>query len=400
MAVYRCLVADQDGRTSTRLVTASDEAEAARSIPSNVGFLIKVELAPTDRAARNPGRRSSKVVLEFTEMMELLLDSGLSLKDALEVASSIGKDAPTGALASRLLVEIRKGLSFSRAVEGASDVFPAIYRGMVKVGDRIGSVERIFPRLASYLRDRKALGDKVSGALAYPALILAVSVLGAIGLSVFVMPRMEAIFSGFGGDAADRVRSNLRAMKIIFTLVGCLVAAGVAASFAVSRLSRTNKSLAASVDRMVLFLPIVGRFVSSWQTLNFAFAMETLTAGGVAVEAAIEEAAAVTTNEAYRRALNAVRTEVMKGGSLAAAFAAHREFPPYMSQWLAVGERSGRTERVFSQIRRYFQAEVEQRSARFMALIEPSLIAAIGIVMLFMVTGVIVPLFSMYGSIL
>lgn len=400
MPTYRCLIADEKGRTVTRDIAASDETELLRSFSGTGSMLLKTETLSEPKANARPGRKIQKAVLEFTEMMELLIDSGLSLKDALEIAGSIGQKSAAGALALRLLQSIRKGASFAQAVEAASDTFPIIYRGMVGVGDRIGSVERIFPRLASYLRDRKALQDKISGALAYPILVMGVTILGAIGLSVFVMPRLETIFTGFGGNAADTIRKNIQSMNLIFAVSAGMLLFLLAALIIMKILSKKEKTVASAIDRRLLLLPVIGRFIASWETLNFAFAMETLVAGGVSVELAIEEAASVVTNNAYKEALLQVKQTVLKGGSLSGAFSARREFPVYLSQWITVGERSGKTERVFSQIRTYFQAEIEQTSAKFMTLIEPTLIVMIGLLILALVMGVVVPLFSMYGSIL
>jgi type II secretory pathway component PulF len=112
---------------------------------------------------------SKNAVLEFTEMMELLLESGLSLRDALELlAEDEGADGGAAFLAGGILDRIRSGVSFAQAVFSMKETFPPIYRGMIRVGYKAGSVERIFPRLGSYLRDQKKLREKTAGALAYP----------------------------------------------------------------------------------------------------------------------------------------------------------------------------------------------------------------------------------------
>jgi type II secretory pathway component PulF len=400
MPLFRCLVSDRNGKTLTRLIDASTKQEAARAVASSAEYLISADpvrdSSSSDAAIHNP----SKAVLEFTEMTELLLESGLSLKDSLEITASIKVKSPPSKLAALLLERIRKGFSFANAVSSLPTVFPPIYRGMIKVGDRIGSVERIFPRLTAYLRERKAIADKAKGALAYPTLILIVTILGIFGLSVFIMPRMEAIFSGFGGEAAKSIRENIARMNAgiiaFFVLLGLVLLSVIIIKNAV----RVNRSFALRVDSLILRVPILGDFISMWETLNFSFAMETLLSGGVSIESAIDEASSVSSNEAYRQALRDVQSSLLKGNSISTAFAAHSVFPPYLCQWIAIGERSGHTERVFSQVRRYFQAEIEQRSVRFMALIEPSLIVLIGIGMIVLTVGIVIPLLTMYGSVL
>ena len=118
------------------------------------------------------------------------------------------------------------------------------------------------------------------------------------------------------------------------------------------------------------------------------------------MELAISEAAQVISNLAWRQALEQVRNSVLKGVSLSQAFGYHSLFPVYLRQWIGIGERSGKTERVFSQIHHYYQGEVNRSSTQFMGLIEPAMIVLIGALMLTMIIGIVLPLFSMYGSLL
>lgn len=400
MQYYRCLFYNTLGRTESTVLSASDEAELIRSFSESGKTLVSVEPVKARSTARGKSPRTQAAVLQFTEMMELLLDSGLTLKDAIDVAAGVGGKGGAGSLAERLNAQVKKGLPFSRAIESMPEAFPPIYLGMIRVGERIGSVERIFPRLAAYLRDRKALRDKIIGALAYPTLVLAVALLGSVGMAIFVLPKMEGIFAGFGGDASATIRSNMAAIKGFIGGISALIAV-LAISFPAAHLvGKRNPSFRVSLERALIRAPLVGGFIASWETLSFAFAMETLAAGGVPVEDAIEEASLVVGNASYRDALIKVREELMKGGSLASAFSGHAVFPDYLKQWVAIGERSGKTERVFAQIRTYYQAEVDRRSQRLMTLVEPALIALIGVFLLIMVVGIVIPLFSMYGSML
>jgi type II secretory pathway component PulF len=400
MACYRCLVSDPAGHTAYRFVSAGAEAEAVRSF-SGTGLLV-LAAEPAGEAPRRAGRRRlHRGVREFTAMMELLVDSGLSLKDALDVlVRADDRKSGAGLLGRRISREIAKGASFAQAVQGMEDSFPPIYRGLVKVGDLVGSVERIFPRLNAYLGDQKKLRDKVSAALAYPALVLSAALLGIIGLVVFIMPKLESIFASFGGPSAGQIQENLGVMKTVFLFLGGSLSTLAAAVIGVKVLGRVNQEAAHFFDRRLLGLPLIGKFLSSWETLNFSFAMEVLTGGGVPVENAIPEAAALVANTAYRRALLRIRERVLNGGGLSRAFAGEKLLPSYLSQWIAIGEKSGGSEKIFSQIRFYFQGEIERSSSRFLLLIEPALILIIGAVMLALVVGIILPLFSMYGNLL
>jgi type II secretory pathway component PulF len=400
MPEFECLVADASGRTASLTVAADDETAAIRSVTTGGRIPVMVRLAPPQRRSMGGSRKASAAVLEFTEMMDILTASGLSLKDSLEVAASIDGKSDSGKLARRLVESVRKGSGFAQAVDANPGFFSDIYRGLVSVGDKTGSVERIFPRLAVYLRDRKALSDKIAGAMAYPILVMAVAVFGTIGLGIFVMPKLSAIFAGFGGDASLKVQQNIRSIETLFTVIGVTVGTAIAGLIGLRSWAKRSAALALRLDRLKLGIPIIGKFMSSWETLNFAFAMETLTASGVPVEDAIEESARVVSNRAFKEALISVREDLLKGIGLSQAFPKHREFPQYLSQWMLVGEKSGKTERVFSQIRTYFQAEVDRKTGKLMTLIEPALIVLIGGFMVILILGIVLPLFSLYGTIL
>ncbi|MDR1410840.1 MAG: type II secretion system F family protein [Spirochaetaceae bacterium] len=345
--------------------------------------------------------KSKTAVLEFTEMMETLLESGLSLRDALELLSA-GEGADSGAafLAGGILDRVRSGVSFAQAVFSMNETFPPIYRGMIRVGYKAGSVERIFPRLGAYLRDRKKLREKTAAALAYPLLVLSIAIAGSIGLVFFVLPRMEAIFGSFGGGQAETIRGNIAAMETAMIFFAGLVLFAAASAIAVKKLNGFFPGICRYFDRIILRLPLTGGFFSAWESLNFSFAMEVLTSGGVSVEAALGEAGAVVSNSAYREALREVQEEVLNGVNLSQAFRGKKLFPSRLGRWIAIGESSGQTESIFSQVRSYFQEEIDRRMNRFLLLIEPALIALIGAVILFFVVAVVLPLFSAYGNIL
>jgi type II secretory pathway component PulF len=355
-------------------------------------------------------KASIKTVLDFTMMMEALLDSGLSIRDALEILavtdravtdrSTVSRQSPAAKLARELSTYIAKGGSFAASVRSKTKTFPPIYRGMINLGDRTGSVELIFPRLCSYLKDQKKLKEKISAALAYPIMVFCFSLLGAAALVLFILPKMEGIFGSFGGSSAEQIHRNIQNAKNWGLFLTLFLAFFLIAILTLKLMSRKNKKLECFMDSTLLKIPMLGGFLILWESLNFSFAMEILTGGGLPVDAALGESTGVISNRFYRQSLFRAREGVVNGGTLSSAFARDPIFPPYLSRWAAIGEQSGGPEKVFSQIRTYFQAEVEQRTEKFLLLIEPAMIIITGIFVLILITGIILPLFSAYGNVL
>ena len=397
MKTYRCLVTDRSGKTYKILRNGNSSKEVSDSFLSTE--YIPLEIKET-ASGRKSLRRNSKAVLEFTQIMEHLLDSGLSLKDSVEVSAEINKKSKSSLISEEILSQINKGTSFADAVSNLPDYFPPVYRGIIFVGDKVGSVERIFPRLKTYLETSSKIREKFKGALLYPSVVLFTAVFGTLAMALFVFPKLKTMFQEFGGDAAEPLDKNIRTLEIYSGAFLVILFLIFAFCLYLSFKKKKDIHVKRKIDSLLLKLPVVRNILISWQTLNFSFAMETLTSGGVTVEKAIVEAKSVVTNESYKDALDSVVSDIRKGIPLSKAFSSQKIFPPYLSTWIFVGEKSGKTEQVFSHIRTYFQSEIDRRSNQFMALIEPLLIIFVGLVLLILVLTVIVPIFSLYGSIL
>lgn len=332
--------------------------------------------------------------------MEQLLNSGLSIKDSLEIISLMDKKKKDDNISSIILEKIQKGNSFADAVNSLPEIFSSVYRGIIAVGDRVGSVEKIFPRLRIYLETQKKIKDKLISSIIYPSMVIITVIITFISMLAFVFPKLKIMFAEFGGEAAVILENNITKLEACFYSLIILIICCIISILLFNLFSIKNKSLKLLKDSFLLRLPVIGRFIVYLETLNFSFAMETLTAGGITIENAISEAKAVVSNEKYKKSLEDVNQRIIRGELLSEAFSLQTIFPEYMSKWIIVSEKSGKPEQVFSQIRNYFQNEIDQYTTRFMALIEPSLIILVGILLIILVITVIVPIFSLYGSIL
>jgi type II secretory pathway component PulF len=398
MPVYACRVADGKGKTRELLREAASEESLLRELASRELHVLSLRERRGARA-RDPSRRrfSRKLVVELTDLLSLMMGSGLSLKDSLEVAQTVFDRGAGSDLSTMLLERIRKGNSFHAALEGAGESFPPVYRGLVRVGERIGTLDTVFAQLSAYLNGAKKLRERLGTALIYPAIVLGVAIASMVLMAVLVLPMAQDLFAGLGGEAAAKL-SELTASLVGSAAIGLAVAAAIGAFvlfLAVDRRKGGRTSVA--VDALLLRSPLVP-LVASREMLAFSFAMETLTGAGVGVEEALNEASGATGNGALRAAIVEVRRGVLRGERLAHGFSRNPIFPGRFAHWVGVGEKVGRVDRVFGQLRLYYQQEVEKCIQRLTALIEPALIVFLGLLILLFVVSFVVPLFSLYGG--
>jgi type II secretory pathway component PulF len=400
MPTYLCVAMDSSGKKKEFLKTADSKEAAERSFATGDWYLVSVAEESNKHGYGGKKRYPASTIREFTELTSVLLESGLTLKDALIVEKDIFSGKNRSALLDTIIGFIDKGGSFYNAIESCGEAFPSVYRGMIRIGDKTGSTEKMFPRLAEYLTEKKKIRDTLLSALMYPALVLTMVIVGMIGISVFLLPRLIELFSQLGGNAAKTLGANAEKMKATLLIFLIIVILLIISLPLLQSLKKKDKKFAQTFDSMLLHTPWIGTVVKAFQTMNFAFAMEILSSGTIPMEIALEESKAVVSNAAYRQAIDEVRSAIMRGESLSAACSTRDEFPTYVSRWLAVGERSGRADKVFAQIRKYFQSDTERITSRALALAEPALILVVGGIVLWVVVSFILPLFTIYGSVL
>ncbi|RPJ03278.1 MAG: type II secretion system F family protein, partial [Spirochaetaceae bacterium] len=149
----------------------------------------------------------------------------------------------------------------------------------------------------------------------------------------------------------------------------------------------------------MLKIPVLGKSALYTESMNFLFAMDTLTGSGYSVEEALDEASHVLKNNALKKAVMKIRDRIIRGDALSEAFYEQKLFPQRIAQWIVIGERSGKVEQVFSQLSKYYQDEIDKWSTRLASWIEPFMIVAIGIFLIIFVILFLLPVFSMSGNV-
>lgn len=421
MPEYRCRCSDASGRTCELVREAPSEEVLLRDLASVGLFPLSVYSggsgAETGSAVAPRGVVSGKqnsggsgprwsrrtkisAVRDFTDSLSLMIDAGLSVRDALEVAEAVLSEGRGSSvkLVCYISEKIRAGLSLSRCLASLGDTFPPLYRGLVRIGERVGGLERVLGRLSDYLRRQKQMKDRISSAFIYPLLVLCVALAGIILVGAVVVPKAGELFSLAGAELPPTVRRLTLSANLLVGLTSAILAA-TAAGFCGLRTARhAGGYTAARVDGLLLRMPIAGRFLALRSAAEFCFAMEILTESGVSVEDGLEESARAIDNFALQHAALAAREDIVGGASLSSALLCHRVFPERIGRWIRIGERTGGVDLVFSQLRRYYESEVDRWSARATALLEPALTLAVGALLMTVILVFIVPLFSLYSS--
>ena len=422
MALFRCTsIASGGGKTVTEMIEAHSESAAAGILERRGRVPVQISAAAGGThgagaggsvdaggggSAGGSGRGiekplhslGHKQVLELTQSLSMLMSSGLSTRDALEIAGSVVSQRLRPVIAGMREV-IRAGGSFSDAVRRIGGAFPPVYHGLIRIGEQVGSIDSVMQELTEYLQENARLRDRVRGAMVYPALVLAITLLGLTALVVFLLPAMETMFAQIGnqGSALSGVAARFR---IGMAGLLSLVLLSVAAALARARQKRSNPDAWPALDRFLLGIPLFGRFSLDRELQGWAFAMETLTRNGIPVEQALQHSLTSVGSAALRRDLHTAQQQIVKGSSMSDAFRHANSMPPHVVRWISIGERAGQVEGVFKQLRQYYTAETEKRALLFMNLAEPALIVLVGALLITIIGMFVLPVFSLYGEVI
>ncbi len=401
MSGFEYSALDARGR-ETRGVVEADTERHARSLLRERGLApLAVEGIRAAAAARSglrerfsrPGLSRGGLAL-LTRQFATLVGAGLTIEECLNVLIEQSDSAGAKRLLAAVRARILEGQSLSRGLADYPGSFPQIYRAMVEAGEQSGRLGDVLERLADYTENREALRDKVFIAFIYPVLVTVVAFAVVALLLVYVVPQVTRVFANLG-QALPLVTRILIAMSDFARASGAGWLAGLVVALIAAKLLLRDEARRHRWHRWLLRVPLAGRLIRGVNAARFADTLGILTASGVPLLASLQSAAAVLTNLPMRAAVDEAVRRVREGGALAPALGAAKLFPPLVIHLIASGEATGRLDTMLARAAEAQSRELENWVRGLTALLEPLLILAMGMVVLFVVVAILLPIFEM-----
>lgn len=329
----------------------------------------------------------------FTRQLGTLLRAGMPLLRALEV---LGRQEPN--LRFRQVIEsiatsIRSGSTLSGALASHPRIFDRLYLNMIKAGEAGGVLDPVLDRLARFQEKSLQLRGKLTAAMVYPVIVLAVAVSILCGLLIFVVPKFQQIFADLLKGAplppltqavltgSELVRHNLPAA------LGLAIAAGL-----VCRYFRRTPTGSRLTDTLLVKLPLFGELILQAIIARFSRTLGTLLASGVPILPAMLITRDTCGNARVAAALDEVHDRVKEGAPVARPLEATGVFPPMVTSMIEVGEHSGQLSEMLHQVADIYEGEVDNAVAGLSALIEPVLILFLALVVGTIVIALFLPI--------
>jgi general secretion pathway protein F len=398
MPAYKYEALSGSGRQTTGLIEA-DNPRAARAAVRAQG-LTPLSLEQVQQHGAQQGSRfvrrvfSATALAVWTRQLAGLVGSGLPIERALTALADESEDARQRELISQLKAEVNAGAAFARALATAPREFDEVYRGVVAAGEQSGALGQVLERLADDLEERQDLKAKLVGAMAYPAIVSAISVLIVIFLVTYVVPQIATVFT-----SSKRTLPTLTLVMLgISDFVrawGWIVLGALVAGLLVLRQALKAPGFRRRFDAALLGLPLVGRLARGYNAARFAGTLAMLAGAGVPILKALQAAAETLSNRAMQAdALDAL-VQVREGAPLGSALAGKKRFPGILAMFARLGEQTGQLPEMLGRAARQLGVEVQRRSMAAATLLEPLLIVAMGAIVLLIVLAVLLPIIQL-----
>jgi type IV pilus assembly protein PilC len=346
-------------------------------------------------AFRSGGKVSNEDIAVFSRQLATMMSAGIPMVQAFEIIGN-GHEKPA---MQKLVLDIKSN------IEGGSTLheslakhplyFDDLFVNLVEAGEQAGALETLLDKIATYKEKTEALKKKIKKALFYPAAVLVVAVVVSVILLIFVIPQFESLFKGFGADLPAFTQMVVNLSRFVQSQgwwMLMLIGAGFYAFFYFKKRSRPMQLM---LDRVMLKTPIVGPILQKSAIARFARTLSTMFAAGVPLVEAMSSVAGATGNIVYEEAVLRMKDEVATGQRLQRAMENVGLFPNMVVQMIAVGEESGSLDTMSAKVAEFYETEVDNAVDSMSSLLEPLIMAVLGVLVGGMVIAMYLPIFKL-----
>jgi type II secretory pathway component PulF len=331
------------------------------------------------------------------QQLATLLRSGVSLLEALRTVAEQARRGRAAAIWRSVAGCIEKGASFADALSAHESMFSEQVVQLVRVGESSGNLDAALVAAAEHLERIREMRLTVFNALAYPAIVTALALGVTAFLVVGVIPKLEKYLGGRGRTLPAITQNLLDVVAWLrewAPLLGVIAATSLGALFFIHRWLPGRLVL----DTLALKIPVVGRVLRLAGTATMARSLGVLIESGVSLLDSLRTVERLLGNRALGARVCEAREAVLRGGTLAGALSAGREFMPMLGRMTAVGESSGTLAPVLGEVARFHEKQLVAAIRRMSVLIEPVVILVVGGIVGFVYLAFFVALFSLAGG--
>lgn len=385
-------------------------AQKTGELPATGIIAVKNELkrqgiTPTDikkkpKSLFGGGKKRGKKIIPkdiavFARQLATMMSAGVPLVQSFDIVGRGHENQTMQDLILGIKAEIESGLTLAETLEKYPLYFDKLFCNLVAAGEKAGILETLLHKIATYKEKTEALKGKVKKAMFYPIAVIIVAFIITAILLVFVIPQFEDLFKGFGSELPGLTVMVINLSKvfqaywfIIFASVGTLVVI-------LQKIYQRSTQFQLLMDRMSLKIPVMGEIVTKSIIARFARTLSTMFSAGVPLVEAMESVAGAAGNKIYYTAIMKIREDISSGQQLQSSMRQTELFPNMVLQMVAIGEEAGALDKMLGKVADFYEEEVDNLVDALTSLMEPMIMAFLGVVIGGLVVAMYLPIFKM-----
>src|SRR6266446_10677280 len=367
----------------TRITPAAEKADAKAKDKEKVGKTGK--------------KVSAKNLAVFTRQFSVMIDAGLPLVQCLDILGSQEEDKNFAAVILATRTDVESGASLADAMRKHPKTFDPLFTNMVAAGEAGGILDTILKRLATYIEKAVKLQGQVKSAMIYPVAVVVIA--GAVvGLILWkVIPTFASLFAGLGAQLPLPTRVVIALSDNLVRFFPFLAVGAVAIAWGFKSYY-ANPAGKRVVDAISLKAPIIGNILRKIAVARFCRTLSTLIASGVPILDGLEITAKTAGNSIIEDAVMVTRKSIERGETISAPLKETAVFPPMVTQMISVGEATGALDAMLAKIADFYEEEVDAAVAGLLTLLEPIMIAFLGVIVGGIVIAMYLPIFDLISK--
>ena len=392
MAEFVIKLADERGRVQEQVQTAAT-AEELRARFAHAGYHVFSVKARSGLGGFGKRKVKLEPFLIFNQQFLTLIRAGLPILGSIRMLAKIQKDKHFSGQLEDVSNRVKTGEALSAAFEAQSG-FPVMYITSLLAGERSGNLQEVLERYVSFQRVTLTFRKKLVTSLIYPSVLLTL----VIGLMIFlvavVVPQFSVLYDQMGGKLPGMTIALMAFGKWTQHNILWVLLAGLAVFAGFWRFSNTDRGKD-FVDGIRVRLPVFGRIWLKYQVALFSRTLSTLLTGGLPLVPSLETAARSISSRKVSKAVHSSIGTVREGKSLADSLSQTGVFPDLSAEMITVGEQTGALPAMLNSVAEFFEEDVATAMTAAMALIEPVILIIMGVVVVFILISLYLPIFSL-----
>ncbi|MDM0928903.1 type II secretion system F family protein [Clostridium perfringens] len=400
MAIFKYKAINSEGQRIEGSQSADSESQIREMLLSNQYYPLSIE--KENSKSKKSFSFNSKVKLKdiavFCRQFYVMLDSGLSIGKALNILIEQCEKPKLREALIGVNGDLKRGETLASSMRKRKDVFPNLLTSMIDAGERSGNLDIILKRMAEYYEKETKIRGKIKSAMIYPIVLGVVAIIAITFILTFVMPTFVQMFEENNVDLPMSTKMVLETSKVLGKYGIIIFLILVTAIILLGKYLKSEEGQY-KLSSINLKIPVIKKLTQKIIVSRFTRTMGIVSSSGMSLVTSIEIVASVVGNKIAEKELLKVKEKVLKGEGLGDSIINIKIFPPMLASMVKIGEEAGSLDSILDKTADFYDDELEREIKTATALIEPSMIVLMGIIIGFLLISILTPMFKMYNSI-